>query len=53
MHAFALMVSSRTYWLASRGNHYAVAFERLINLFFGADHCRRSYQHEFGIKKEA
>ena len=46
-------VSSRTWWLANKGNRFAHVFERFINLFFGKDHCRNSYNHEFGIKKEA
>jgi len=46
-------VSSRTYWLARKGNCHAFYFEQFINFFFGKDHCKNSYQHEFGIKKGA
>jgi len=45
-------ISSRTYWLANRGNRWARGFEQFINLFFGAGHCQKSYQNEFE-KKEA
>ena len=43
-------ISSRTYWLARRGNRWAQRFERLIDCLFGTDHCARSYDNEFGGK---
>jgi len=44
-------VSSRTFYLRSRGNRYAAMFERLINAFFGKDHCEIAYDNEFGVKQ--
>ncbi len=41
-------ISSRTHWLARRGNRWARMFERVIDMFFGPGHCARSYRHEFG-----
>jgi len=41
-------ISSRTYWLARRGNRYAAMFERLIDALFGQGHCVGSYVSEFG-----
>ena len=41
-------VSSRTYWLRSRGNRYAAMFERVIDLLFGSGHCKQTYENEFG-----
>lgn len=41
-------ISSRTYWLRTKGNRFARSFERVINLFLGQNHCKNSYQHEFG-----
>ena len=41
-------VSSRTYFLRLSGNVYAKWFERFINLLFGKDHCKKSYDKEFG-----
>ena len=40
-------VSSRTYFLRSRGNRYAAGFEKLINLLLGKDHCELAYLNEF------
>ena len=41
-------ISSRTHWLARRGNRWARLFERVIDFLFGAGHCARSYENEFG-----
>ena len=41
-------VSSRTYYLRTKGNIYAAWSERFINFFFGKDHCESSYNNEFG-----
>ncbi len=40
-------ISSRTWWLADRGNRWARGFMRIINLFFGKNHCQNSYRNEF------
>ena len=45
-------VSSRTYWLRSKGNRYAAWFEKFINVLFGESHCEESYKKEFGNIKE-
>jgi len=39
-------VSSRTYWLARKGNRYAFYFEQFINFLFGKNHCGNSYKTE-------
>ena len=44
-------ISSRTHWLARRGNRWARMFERVIDMFFGPGHCARSYDNEFGGRK--
>lgn len=40
-------VSSWTYWLfVAKGNRYAYRFMQFIDLFFGKDHCEKSYLWE-------
>jgi len=36
-------VSSRTGYLSAKGYKYPAMFEKLINMFFGEDHCWNSY----------
>ena len=46
-------VSSRTYFLAQcLDNLPAIMFMRLIDRFFGKEHCKKSYENEFGNKGE-
>jgi len=40
-------VSSRTYWLSMQGAKNATRFMKIINFFFGKDHCKTSYIKEF------
>jgi len=40
-------VSSFTYFLCTyKQNKYACAFMKFIDLFFGNDHCRKSFENE-------
>jgi len=39
-------VSSRTHWLAMKGNKAAALFERFIDMLFGKGHCASAYTNE-------
>jgi len=41
-------ISSRTYYLSTKGNKKATMFMLFINFFFGTDHCEKSFYNEFG-----
>lgn len=45
-------VSSCTGYYAMKGNKYALAFEKFVNLLFGKGHCRASYERECKLNKE-
>jgi len=40
-------VSSRTWFLANQGHRWAQRFMSVIDAFFGQEHCKNSYAHEF------
>lgn len=44
-------VSSWTYVLHTRGNKNATAFMRFIDLLFGKNHCKESYEWERNLHK--
>jgi len=46
-------VSSWTY-IQSKNHkeHYYFIFMKLIDFFFGKDHCKKSYEHEIKVHKE-